>query len=1008
MGWIKPSSITFRKAWIAIEENDYFSVLKRNPAMAFPLINEVASLIPQNNEAIISDFKICLKNKGFQCIGAANDLEEIQSMWRWINENVIPSVQKMNDDTNQIFEFLSLKFACLGIHEENYKEKEKEREMKDKDTKKKEKAFKKRFNLENETLITRIRIIPTKIKVSFSDLIEMKKCSHSNIPFKFLTDSIKLQTEHKEYMFHAFFKIDETYQLLEQIRKYALNRMLITAEQSSSGTPTLSYSHLNPLACSINRPIVTTPMSLKNSGSYFSPMVDSSANTSFTSSPHFSLSPPTGGTPEIISSHSYNVHNSWYQPSSSPFGSSSPLAQSSSSWLDSFQPGSPSTFTTPNSYSSTFNNLTLVSNFKEMLQEQRKNQDYQTLFSLPSQEFLLDEFHASLWKSHQDILGKLYISNNFLCFGSPDFQLVLPLKEINSITHERAFGGRGHTMRICVQKQKFYFFSNQIETQYDCVRQLWMELNPSVVAGTGINHGAQGFDDSFPLVGLTNDMLSGFGAHYTRGQVLQTHHWEQYFSLNGEGIAMIKTDELKSLIRGGIPDKYRRILWLTTSGSLYKPYCHASNYYATLISSHANESTVATADIEKDLKRSFPEHPFFQAPEGIESLRNVLTAYSWRNPSIGYCQSMNIVTAILLLYLKEEEAFWTLCALCEDFIPDYYRPGMVGSIADGKTFEHLLSIYLPEVDSHLHKLNCPVSMIILPWFLCLFIGNAQMELSLRVLDSFFFEGTNVLFQVAIACFKTHEAAILKSKSAEEVMRLFKSGGYDVDCLFTQTMTGFDDLQSDKIEHIRNSNKFIAIKSIQVSNKKTKIREWSERYHSLPRVDLETIYDLFQSYISLSTSKLGIGKLKFTDMCKDILPMPWRCRPDIVSRIFDLLDEDADELITNDEFVHMVAVTTRGTVNERIRFCFDLFDTNDDEILSIQEFKMFLDVFIGLLKPAQMCDYAQPSLESEAFVSHILSLDEDSRLRIEQIESYLGEMSSFFSISDTNKSYQIVR
>lgn len=47
---------------------------------------------------------------------------------------------------------------------------------------------------------------------------------------------------------------------------------------------------------------------------------------------------------------------------------------------------------------------------------------------------------------------------------------------------------------------------------------------------------------------------------------------------------------------------------------------------------------VQHVQIELDLPRTFPRHPWLSGQEGQEALRAVLTAYAGHNPDVGYCQ----------------------------------------------------------------------------------------------------------------------------------------------------------------------------------------------------------------------------------------------------------------------------------------------------------------------------------------------------------------------------------
>lgn len=61
------------------------------------------------------------------------------------------------------------------------------------------------------------------------------------------------------------------------------------------------------------------------------------------------------------------------------------------------------------------------------------------------------------------------------------------------------------------------------------------------------------------------------------------------------------------------------------------------------------------AQIELDLRRTFAELKIQKSERLINKLRNVLTTYTKRNPTIGYCQGMNFLVGRLLKVMQFTE-----------------------------------------------------------------------------------------------------------------------------------------------------------------------------------------------------------------------------------------------------------------------------------------------------------------------------------------------------------------
>ena len=168
-----------------------------------------------------------------------------------------------------------------------------------------------------------------------------------------------------------------------------------------------------------------------------------------------------------------------------------------------------------------------------------------------------------------------------------------------------------------------------------------------------------------------------------------------------------QTADFRALVRQGIPREQRGALWFALSGASAMKGMAGPGYYQQL-ASHAAEQvaeatcqTAATASssanrnagnsdgadevrkqvakrarqIEKDLKRTFAgEETAINSEPSKEALRRVLTAYAVHNEETGYCQSMNLLLAHLLLQsgIEEEQAFWLLAVLVEQIVPGTY------------------------------------------------------------------------------------------------------------------------------------------------------------------------------------------------------------------------------------------------------------------------------------------------------------------------------------------------
>ncbi|KAF2200776.1 GTPase-activating protein-like protein GYP2 [Delitschia confertaspora ATCC 74209] len=342
--------------------------------------------------------------------------------------------------------------------------------------------------------------------------------------------------------------------------------------------------------------------------------------------------------------------------------------------------------------------------------------------------------------------------------------------------------------------------------------------------------------------------------------------WREYLRENGRNATLIRQPTFHKLIRVGLPNRLRGEIWELTSGSFFLRLQNPKLYTETLARFSGRES-LAIDEIEKDLNRSLPEYPGFQSEEGIGRLRRVLTAYSWTNEEVGYCQAMNIVVAALLIYMSESQAFFLLSVLCDRLLPGYYSTTMYGTLLDQKVFESLVEKTMPILWDHLQKHDVQLSVVSLPWFLSLYINSMPLIFAFRVLDVFFLEGPKVLFQIGLAILRINGEELLDATDDGTFISVLKSYFARLDesahpksenpklravTRFQELMVvafkEFAGITQNTISEQRAKHKDAVLANIENFTKRTSIRNLGPESKRLSPNDLGFLYDRFYAIL----------------------------------------------------------------------------------------------------------------------------------------------------------------
>lgn len=316
---------------------------------------------------------------------------------------------------------------------------------------------------------------------------------------------------------------------------------------------------------------------------------------------------------------------------------------------------------------------------------------------------------------------------------------------------------------------------------------------------------------------VTSDQYNAWKGPYSNYVAHRRSKWYEMLKEHGLSTANatvfpVQSSKVKRFVRKGIPSEFRGAAWFWYAGGHDLLSSNPGRYDELVQKAMSSPSNDDKEHIERDLHRTFPDNIHFK-PENaditaqpgsaphqtattetqmIQSLRRVLYAFALHNPKIGYTQSLNFITGMLLLFLPEEKAFWMLHIVTSVYLPGTHEISLEGANIDLWILMVLLRDTMPGIYAKIASMGGPpsgrgktppltvnsrlpdITLGLTNWLMSVFIGTLPLETTLRVWDIFFYEGSKTFFRVSLAIFKACERDILAVSDPMEVFQVVQT------------------------------------------------------------------------------------------------------------------------------------------------------------------------------------------------------------------------------------------
>ncbi|KAJ9467786.1 GTPase-activating protein GYP2 [Diplonema papillatum] len=211
-------------------------------------------------------------------------------------------------------------------------------------------------------------------------------------------------------------------------------------------------------------------------------------------------------------------------------------------------------------------------------------------------------------------------------------------------------------------------------------------------------------------------------------------------------------DPCLRLVLHGIPKSMRQSLWPQFLGVEKVKATYSAELWERVRCGHGVQQETLSL-IERDVTRTFPQHPLFKTGDGPQLLTRVLVAYASFDPKLGYTQGMAFTAGLLILSgMGEEDSFWCMVSL--SLGEKWGMRGVWAPELETHVWAQIrsdlwaeLAMKVPAYVDRMQADREAADMVLLPFLPSLFCSRLPLKESEKVFDAFVLVGWPALLSV---------------------------------------------------------------------------------------------------------------------------------------------------------------------------------------------------------------------------------------------------------------------